>query len=41
LRPLVMTLMPSRKRPTPPRTEIVVDIRAYRGPDAAASMSRA
>src|SRR5262245_21473396 len=28
LRPLVMTLMPSRNRPTPPRTEIVVDIRA-------------
>src|SRR5215469_17582887 len=27
LRPLVMTLMPSRKRPTPPRTEMVVDIR--------------
>ena len=27
LRPLVMTLMPSRNRPTPPRTEIVVDIR--------------
>src|SRR5215471_13383779 len=28
VRPPVMTLMPSRKRPTPPRTEIVVDIRA-------------
>src|SRR5262249_10158344 len=28
LRPLVMTLMPSRNRPTPPRTEIVVDMRA-------------
>src|SRR6516162_9679673 len=28
LRPAVMTLMPSRNRPTPPRTEIVVDIRA-------------
>src|SRR6516162_3016908 len=27
-RPLVMTLMPSRNRPTPPRTEIVVDMRA-------------
>src|SRR5262245_30793248 len=27
LRPLVMTLMPSRNRPTPPRTEIVVDMR--------------
>src|SRR5690349_17347781 len=27
LRPLVMTLMPSRNRPTPPRIEIVVDIR--------------
>src|SRR6516225_6100914 len=27
LRPLVMTSMPSRNRPTPPRTEIVVDIR--------------
>src|SRR5262244_938215 len=26
LRPLVMTLMPSRNRPMPPRTEIVVDI---------------
>src|SRR5262249_34524639 len=28
LRPLVMTLMPSRNRPTPPRIAIVVDIRA-------------
>src|SRR5262245_4874856 len=28
LRPVVMTLMPSRNSPTPPRTEIVVDIRA-------------
>src|SRR5262249_59552445 len=28
LRPLVMTLMPSRNSPTPPRTAIVVDIRA-------------
>src|SRR5215471_7108500 len=28
LRPPVITLMPSRNRPTPPRTEIVVDIRA-------------
>src|SRR5215813_4563202 len=28
LSPAVMTLMPSRNRPTPPRTEIVVDIRA-------------
>src|SRR5262249_549994 len=28
LRPLVMTLLPSRNRPTPPRTEIIVDIRA-------------
>src|SRR6516164_1563198 len=27
LRPAVMTLMPSRNKPTPPRTEIVVDIR--------------
>src|SRR5215831_18716731 len=27
LRPLVMTLMPSRNRPTPPRIAIVVDIR--------------
>src|SRR5215472_10824705 len=27
LRPLVMTLIPSRNRPTPPRTEIAVDIR--------------
>src|SRR5262249_52788986 len=26
LRPPVMTLMPSRNRPTPPRTEIAVDI---------------
>src|SRR5215475_14307381 len=26
LRPLVMTLMPSRNRPTPPSTEIIVDI---------------
>src|SRR5262245_846135 len=35
LRPVVMTLMPSRNRPTPPRTEIVVDTRATyvsRGP---------
>src|SRR5262245_6857493 len=30
-RPPVMTLMPSRKRPTPPRTEIVVDMRAAGG----------
>jgi hypothetical protein len=30
LRPLVMTLMPSRNRPTPPRTEIVVDILNWR-----------
>src|SRR6516164_5411661 len=28
LRPAVMTLMPSRNRPTPPRTETVVDMRA-------------
>src|SRR5215471_3423281 len=28
LSPLVMTLMLSRNRPTPPRTEIAVDIRA-------------
>jgi hypothetical protein len=27
-RPSVMTVMPSRNRPTPPRMEIVVDIRA-------------
>src|SRR5262249_29519363 len=27
-RPSVMTVMPMRKSPTPPRTEIVVDIRA-------------
>src|SRR5262245_55221083 len=25
-RPVVMTLMPSRNRPTPPRTDIVVDM---------------
>src|SRR5215469_10373947 len=31
LRPPVMTLMPSRNKPTPPRTEIVVDIRAPPG----------
>jgi hypothetical protein len=31
LRPLVMTLMPSRNRPTPPRTEIVVDMRPLPG----------
>jgi hypothetical protein len=29
-RPSVMTVMPSRKRPTPPITEITVDIRAPR-----------
>src|SRR5262245_25040893 len=28
LRPAVMTLMPSRNKPTPPRTEIVVDMLA-------------
>src|SRR5262252_8691869 len=28
LRPLVITLIPSRNRPTPPTTEIVVDIHA-------------
>src|SRR6516164_9703050 len=31
LRPSVMTLMPRRNRPTPPRTEIVVDMRAPPG----------
>src|SRR5215469_17949410 len=31
LRPLVITLMPSKNRPTPPRTEIVVDMRAPPG----------
>src|SRR5262245_61846854 len=31
LRPAVMTLMPSRNRPTPPRTEIVVDMRVPPG----------
>src|SRR5262245_50198872 len=31
LRPLVMTLMPSRNRPTPPRTETVVDTRSPSG----------
>src|SRR6516162_1949776 len=31
LRPAVMTLMPSRNRPTPPRTKIVVDIRSLQG----------
>src|SRR5215472_3781809 len=31
LRPPVMTLMPSRNRPTPPRTAIVVDMRAPPG----------
>src|SRR5215831_13615348 len=31
LRPLVMTLMPSRNRPTPPRTAIAVDMRAPPG----------
>jgi hypothetical protein len=31
LRPAVMTLMPSRNRPTPPRTEIVVDMRSLQG----------
>jgi hypothetical protein len=31
LRPWVMTLIPSRNRPTPPRTEIVVDMRALQG----------
>src|SRR5215469_6845559 len=31
LRPPVMTLMPSRNRPTPPRTEIVVDMRGPPG----------
>src|SRR5215471_12285077 len=36
LRPPVMTLMPSKNRPTPPRTEIVVDIHATSG--AAISM---
>src|SRR5262245_42412265 len=34
LRPLVITLMPSRNRPTPPRTEVVVDIRAPSGASA-------
>src|SRR5215813_2210480 len=34
LRPTVMTLMPSRNRPTPPRTEIVVDIRVPSGDSA-------
>src|SRR5262245_38212962 len=29
LRPVVMTLIPSRNRPTPPRTAIVVDIRQF------------
>src|SRR5215469_15659267 len=29
LRPLVITLMPSRNRPTPPRTEIAVAIRVF------------
>ena len=29
LSPFVITLMPSRNRPTPPRTEIIVDIRAF------------
>src|SRR5262245_57016105 len=31
LRPLVMTLMPRRNSPMPPRTEIVVDMRALPG----------
>src|SRR5215469_3312803 len=31
LRPPVMTLMPSRNKPTPPRTEIAVDMRAPQG----------
>src|SRR5262249_4969091 len=31
LRPLVMMLMPSRNRPTPPRSAIVVDMRAAGG----------
>src|SRR5215471_9458848 len=31
LRPPVMTLMPSRNKPTPPRTEIAVDMRSPPG----------
>jgi len=27
LRPVVMTLMPSKNRPTPPRIEVVIDMR--------------
>src|SRR5215831_792000 len=34
LRPSVMTLMPSRNRPTPPRTEIIVDMRTLSGGSA-------
>src|SRR5262249_2975252 len=41
LRPLGMTLMPSRNRPTPRRTEVVVDIQASSGASARRDVSRA